>query len=117
MNIKDKQKIKQLEQSSLKKIEPGSTSQSSQGQLNISQDTYEGFVESLKDQDSLELFKRAVNFDGLALSDKDFNQNVWTRLTFLERMVSQQIMLPQLAEIPNALIRSWTTSEQRIESV
>ena len=99
------------------KVEMSSTSHSSQRNLSTNLDTFEGFVEYLHGKDSLDLFKSTVNIDIQDLSAKEFNRKLWERLLFLEKMVSRQMMLQQISEIPNMVIKSWLNSEQRIISV
>ena len=94
-----------------------STSQSSHRHLILNQETFEGFVDSLKERDSTDFFKIAMSIDNHDLSTQDYNRKLWERLLYLEKMVTQQLMLLQIAEIPNTVIRSWTTSEPRIISV
>lgn len=99
------------------KIEMPSTSQSSQRHLPVNQDTFEGFVESLRERESVDFLKVAMKIDDHEVSNKDFDKKLWQRLLFLEKMVSQLLMIRQISEIPNTVIRSWTTSEPRIVSV
>lgn len=81
------------------------------------QDFYESFKTHLRNTKPTDFFKAAMVYDQEGLNNDDFNKKLWDKLYFMEKMVTHQILLTELIETKNQIIRSWTHSEKRIESV
>lgn len=83
----------------------------------MNQDSYAGFIDSLRYKEGMAFFKAIVGFSQESFERREFNKKLWDKLYFLEKMVTQQRMLPEIMAIPNQVVKSWTHTETQIESV
>lgn len=66
------------------------------------------------DKELLGLF---ISYDRNVSDRKDMNEGLWVKLYFLERMVSEGILLEQISLLSGPSVKVWLNSDPRFEHV
>lgn len=74
---------------------------------------FKEFVQMQKDKEFLTLF---ISYDRNVSDRKEMNDGLWVKLYFLERLVSEGILLEQISLLSGPSIKVWMNSDPRFEN-